>query len=78
MSVEAKLFDFEASQGDAELVEYFNLKLKVKLGEFEAGKEFTSAVLDNDKGTLSLYNNSVLLGRFSVELVVTKDLLNEE
>lgn len=77
-NVENKLFHFEAAQGDSEIIEYFTVTLKTQLGEFPTGHTFHQAKLNTENGTLSFYAAGVLVGRFSVELVVTKDLLNEE
>lgn len=69
---------FETAQGDAEIIEYFNVELKEKLGEHDAGRAFSLAILDTEKSTLSFFDGEVLKARFSVKLQVTKDLLNEE
>ncbi len=75
--MEENLFSFEAAQGDAELIQYFKVTLKSKFGEFEAGRFFDLAILDTEKATMSFFDGEVLKGRFSVQLNIITDLLND-
>jgi hypothetical protein len=76
--MEESLFDFDSCDGNADEIIYFGIELKQPVGIFPKGEKFNSAKLDTEKGQLSFYRGDSLLGRYSVQLAVTKDLLESE
>lgn len=85
--MEDKLFKFEGCDGDATLMRYYDITLKEKIGEFESGTQIDYATINYENSQLSFYRSnpnsfagsvSVLIGRYQLELAVTKDLLNDE
>lgn len=64
--------------------------LKVKVGNFEIGTQFASAIIDDCDGVLSFYNDgtpavedvdtvpSILVGRFKLKYQIVEDMLDGE
>jgi len=54
--MEKQLFDWEGwDDVDVACYQFYKVKLKVKIGNFEPNTEFDSAMVDYQKGLLCLY-----------------------
>lgn len=55
--MEKLLFSWGGWDGDVEMMSFYNVVLKVKIGEYQPGEIFSSAFISYLNGELSLYRN---------------------
>lgn len=55
--MEKKLFSWGGWDGDVEMMSFYDVVLKVKIGEYQPGETFSSAYISYLNGELSLYRN---------------------
>jgi hypothetical protein len=74
MTIEGQLFDSNGWDGDYEDMIYYNSVLKVQIGKYPPGTKFDDATIDFHDGTLQLTNKEVVMGEYSLRLIVGETL----